>query len=494
MKVKQMSDKFDPFSGGPSSYYSPKKENKKSNSFVTVILVIILIGFGIYYGMNFLFLSKVDASFNVLNTEGENISATIKLSKDPMFSDSVINLQSGIKQEIKTGTYYYSARASGYISVSPNDSIEIKEDFSETIELEKEISLKINKIEFPEKVFINQSAILKIEVANTSTKEIYDISNIVIEGDLKDWEFDYINDHQEILSEENIVIPPKQSMNINLRYIVKETKNKKNDIKVRVKYKSDVTKANFEIIETPEINISGNLEKTIESGKNNNFTISIGNKKNKSPISDLKIELEINSENNENIEEWFTYDKGNILIPASQNTTISLLVEIPQYAREDNIVGELIFISSAFKENKIIPIKINIQEPTINFDTKLDKSTVNLDFDVNKNTVTKEYITLILDNKSTIDLDIVNLNIVNLDPDIKDCNNLIYISENSLPNKRVIRNIKPEIPITISAKDISLVNVSSRICGINVEYKHPFRVDETIIISKNIIINIEDSS
>ncbi len=492
-----MAEKFDPFSSGSTNYYNQTSEKKKSNGLVTFILVIILIGLGIYYGSNYLFLNKVDVTFNVKNTEGETIPANIQISKSAMFTDTVLNLQNGTTGELKKGTYYYQIQATGYKLYKSSTETEFKETFNKDFELEKNISLSLEKITFPEKVFKNQMAILSIEVINTSEKEIYDPSNIIVEGDIEDWAYEYVDNYQEVISVEDIVIPPKQRININLRYIVDDTGNKENDIEVRIKYKSDSKKTSFEITEIPDVTIKADIEKTIESGNNSNFTINIGNSKNSSPISDLKIALEINSEENENVKEWFNYDNGNILIPAKKNTTLSLSVSIPQYAKSDTLNGNLIFSSSAFDENKIIPIKITIEEPSIDFDTKLSTSETEINYDSNNTTTDKKYITLTLDNKSTIDIEIVNISILNLDPDKKDCNNYIYISENSLPDKRVIKNTKPEIPITIFAKDPSLIGDTinnSRICGINVEYKHPFRIDETINISKNIIINIEEKT
>ncbi len=490
-----MGNNFDPFGGGSSSnYYNKGNESKpKSNNLVTVVLVIILIGLAIYYGANYLFLSKVDVTFNVKNTEGETIPSVIKIAKDPMVTKVVLNLQNGTTEKIKKGNYYYSVQSSGYASENGKE-INIKETTKKDVSLEKNIPLTINSINFPEKVFAGQTATLIIHYRNTSENTAYTIDDLVIEGDVKKWNFAYTDSYSDPISKEQVVLSPRTESTIHVRYTVEETSKKSNKISVRVKYKKKETSKSFEIIQEPDIPITGTLSGELKSGESKNFTITIGNSKNSLPITDLTMEVEVSGNSNQDVNQWFTYPQGNILLDAKKNVTKPVSIVVPQTATDDLIEGKLIFRSSIFKDAKEIPIKFTIKEPSINFTASTNKSTIKLIYDVNNNVTNIEYVTLKLDNESTIDIEIIEIKVVDLDVTRKDCNNLIYISENALANNRVIRNTNPEVLMSINAIDPSLVGSlvnNTRACAINVSYKHPFRSNETLNVGSNLIINIE---
>lgn len=490
-----MGDNFDPFGGGgTSSYYNTGNDSKpKNNNLITVILVIALIGFGIYYGANYLFLSKVDVNFSVTNTEGENIPVIIKIAKDPMITKSVLTLQNGASEKVSKGTYYYQIEASGYNRIS-GEEIDIKENVMPKIVLEKNIPITISSIIFPEKVFAGQAATLTIHYKNTSESTAYTIDDIVIEGEVEDWDYVYTDSYSDPISKEQVVLSPRTESTVYVRYTVEKTEKKSNEVVVRVKYKEKETSKKFEIIDEPEIPINGNFTGEIKSGESKNFTITIGNSRNNLPITDLTMELEISGSNNQDINEWFTYPQGNILIDAKKNVTKSVSLAVPQTATDDTIEGKIILKSSIFRDAKEVPIKLTIKEPSINFTASTNKSTVKLVYDVNNNVTDIEYVTLKLDNKSTIDIEILEVKVVDLDATRKDCNNLIYISENALSNNKVIRNTSADVLMTINAIDTSLIGSlvnNTRACAITVDYKHPFRSNEIISVGSNLIINIE---
>jgi len=489
-----MSNNFDPFSSSPSGNYYGDDKKSKSNSFITVILVIAIIGFAIYYGSSYFFVSKVDLTFNIENTEGESISSKIYISKNYDMTDIILSLDNGISEKIKPGTYYYNIQTPGYSSEKKEIVISKKESKTQPIVLEKAINLKIHSITFPEKVYVGQNAILQIEYENTSENKSYSLSDLVIEGDIENWEYTTMNILQEEVSEELIVLTPKTRDTIFLKYNIINTSKKNNDVKVRVKYKTESKSTKFEIIEEPNINITGSLNKEIKSGESNNFTITINNSKNKISISDLTIDINVSGNgDNQDIEEWFNYSLGNIFIEPSKNKTESITVSIPQFAREDVIEGKVIFNSSAFKDPKEIDVKITVKEPTIDFSTNLSKSNITLNYDENNDFTNNEYIDLTLNNKSTIDIDLVEISVTDIDPIRKDCNNYIFIPENVPANMKVTRNTAPKVSLTITAKDTSLIGSllnNTRICNINVVYKHPFRELETETKSNSIIINI----
>ncbi len=489
-----MGNEFDPFGGGSNrNYYSGNNNKSKSNPIMTVILILALIGLLFFLGNKYLVLNKTDLTFNITNTENESISATIRISTNPMFTNITETFNNNETKKVKAKNYYYSVQASGYIGQN-KDTINLKgeKSITEPVKLEKEISLKISNIVFPEKVYVGQTAILKIFYENTSLNKAYTLDNLIIGGDINKWSYTVVDFASDPVT--STVLYPQTKSEIYLKYTIENTENKTNKIIIRVKYKKEEKTKSFEITEEPVIPINGDLSNEIKSGDSKNFTITIANSKNKIPISDLTISLEVTGTNNQDVNEWFTYPQGNILVSASKNESKTISVSVPQTATNDTIEGRLIFNSSIFREPKEIPIKITIKEPTINFSTNLNKKNITLTYDVNNNVTNIEYVIITLNNKSAIDIDLVDIKVLDLDPVKNDCNNFIYFSENSFPNMKVIANTKPELPITITASDPSLIGTlvnNTRMCNIVIEYKHPFRPNETIMESNNFSITIE---
>jgi len=491
-----MGNDFDPFGGSGKDYYSGSNNKKsKGNPIMTVILIIAIIGIGIYYGSSFLTLKKIDVTFKVTNTENESIPATIRISTDPMMSNIIETFSNNETKKISAKNYYYNVQSSGYIGLTKK-ALDLKGQKStktELVELEKNISLKISNIVFPEKVYAGQTAILKIFYENTSPTKSYSLDDLVIGGDINGWPYTSVDYASDPVTD--VVLYPQTKDTIYLKYTIEDTKSKTNDIKVRVKYKKDEKTKEFSIIEEPTIPITGKLTKEITSGDNANFSITISNSKNKIPIPDLTISLEVNGQNNNDVNSWFTYPQGNILVSASKNETKTVSISVPQTATNDTIEGNLIFDSSIFREPKTLPINITITEPNINFNTSLNKKNVNLTYDVNNNVTNIEYVTITLDNKSSIDIDLLDIKVLDLDPIKNDCNNFIYFSENAFPDMKVISNTKPELPITITAIDPTqigdLIN-NTRMCNIVIEYRHPFRPSETVMSSNNFSITVEE--
>ncbi|NCC71612.1 hypothetical protein EOM09_08630, partial [bacterium] len=341
-----MSTNFDPFGGEANNYYSQSQEKSKSNSLITTLLVIALIGFGIYYGANYLFLNKTEIKFDVKNTEGDIVSSKIIISKDTAGTDVILTLNNSDVGKIKKGTYFYKVQAQDYSPYTKTLDLKTEKTLkTETIVLEKAISLNIKRIVFPEKVYVGQNAILSVYYENTSKTTTYNLSDIVIGGDIKDWSFLPIDIFNDPISLEDIILSPGTESSFNLKYTVEDTKKEKNNITVRIKYKNKESTTSFEIIEEPNVTVSGNLTGEIKSGENKSYTITINNNRNKEPITDLSLSLDVNGLYNEDVIDWFTYPQGNILIEKSQNTTKPIFISVPQTAVDDVIEGKIIVTS-----------------------------------------------------------------------------------------------------------------------------------------------------
>jgi hypothetical protein len=486
-----MSSDFDPFGGGSQTYSSGEKKN--NNSLVTTVLIVLLLGFAIYYGATYVLFNKVELKFVVENTEGEKVPATINVGTDQLVTDIKYTFKSDETKKVDKKKYYYSVIATDYNPVlrQPLDLKKQKELKTEKITVEKKTDLSITNVIFPESVYVGQFALLNIFYKNSSQTETYTLDDIVISGDIKDWDFTIVDYYGDPI--ENLVISPDSENNFFLKYLVEDTEKENNKINVRLKYRNDEKIRDFKIIEEPNISIKGEIVSQVNSGEKKNFTITINNSKNKLAITDASLTLDINSEINDNVADWFTYPQGNILIPASRNESLQVSILVPQTAKEDLLEGKLFLKSSFFQEDKEIPISIQIREPPINFTSKLNKTQIVLNYDVNKDQIDMEYLTVTLENKSSIDIDITDVKILEIDPLRKDCNNFVLISQEALYNTKIITNTNQEIFAAITAKDTSLIGDLSnniRMCSIIVEYKHPYRTNETITLSNNFSIKV----
>ena len=492
-----MSD-FDPFGGGGFSidpgygYDYGKKKNTKGKGFFIFLVIVIII----YFIVKFLFLTTYIVDTSIQNTENQPLNANIIISKDSSFSNKVATLNDLETIKLKKGKYYYNIQMSGYNS--KRGDFTLKENYTIEEVLEKSIKLEIKNITFPSQVYANQEAVLEIEVENKSPTEIYNLDNLVFDGALKDWtDFTPINEVGFPISKEEITFPTTKIKTIKLRFTVPSDSKPKEklDATVKIKYKSSKKTVTFSIIEEPKINTSFVVNTTVKSGTVTSYKLTIDNSKNSISLTDLNLSLVIFSKiGQEGIDNWFKLPLGGVYVESKKKYEKMIDVEVPITALADEITGELRITSAAFKDPKIFPINLKIEEPDNFFNIKLDKSTINLDYDSNLQIVTNSaIIKLTLDNlKNDVPITIERVFFMDTSPR-NDCNNFIYIPTDTIP-QLIYKKSNQEVLITIGAVDSSLIGDlinNTRTCTINVLYKHPFRTNDTIEDYKNIVINVE---
>lgn len=485
-----MSD-FDPF-GDNTGYYPKKGNKKKGNKNITVLLIILLLVIAGYYAYqkDFLF-KKVEISFNVKNAENQSLNnASILLSKDYLMEKNVKTLKNSQIEKIRKGVYYYTVKENEYQSI-PRKKIEIKQNTTQDIKLEKDVSLKINNINFPKSIYPGQKAVLEINYTNNSLTKKYSLDDIVIDG-VKDWSLTILDVWGDPLENQEIFFEPAETATIKLEYVTKEISEKKGNISVRVKYKTEKKSFEFEILKKPEVNITGDVSGKINSGETKSFNLVVNNTKNKTEISDLIVEIDVNGKNNENVKEWFQEIYGNLYVFPSKNLPIALTINVPNTAKSDELVGKITFKSNAFEEPKQLPINLKIEELPINFVTKSDKTNITLKFDEDKNILSKEYANLKIN--SNVDVDIKKIEIINQDPTLTDCNHLILLPENPFGNNKVFKGIEISVLVTVTlieGEQAQAYKNTNRACGIAIEYQHPYRAQETLLNTTNFFINVK---
>ncbi len=489
---------YDPFGGGNKSEkynsydnYSESSNNnsKKTKSLITWLIILAIIGGIIYY----FFFNNATATFNVKNTEGKSISANIVISKSEDMIGKTEKITSTDSITLKKGKYYYSVQNKDYSS--KKGSFTLKSNIEVDVDpLEKNIKLKLIDLTASPQAFVGQSLKFNIEVENTSPTEDYNIDNFVFGGIIKDINNFNITDIEDnILDKSYFKIPSQTKQTIYFDFILPQTTKigDKQTIEVRIRYKLDKKSTTINVIKEPIITITPeNINTTLTSGETQTFKIKINNSKNKVTINDIIISLDINSEINENVNDWFNYPVNQILVNSQETNEQILTLTIPASAKADNIIGNLYVTSSTAPSlDKNIPIELEIKEPIISFIPTISNKTVNLIYDINTNTLSEEYRTLTLDNKSKVNIKVVSYSIEN-GTDTNDCSNFIYISD-SYSNITVLPGTKQEAIINIKAKDTNnlanLIN-TSRLCPIKINYLHPYREGEYLSSLENLTI------
>ena len=486
-----MSD-FDPFSGS-TDYHESSNRNKIPTSSKKYIKlgIWILIFIIVYY---FIFMNSAHLSFDVTNTEGGSINATVIVSKDASLSGKNIVIKNGDSKKLRKGTYYYKAQMPGYIS-STIESIKLKSDTTEPVTLEKNINLMITNIVFPEKVYIGQQGVtLRVDLKNTSSSQMYDLDNLSIKGNIEKWDYQVVDSLGNVKDKSTIKFRPQTSQSVFFRFNVPDNEkvSSSNTAIVGVKFRNSSKTTKFEIIEKPDIKVNFSLDDSLESGNSKNYNLVIDNSKNKQAIPDIKLKLDINSYLNPDVSSWFTIKPGDILVNSKEKHTEVINVNVPITAVADDIKGKLTITSLAFDTPRVFDISLKTSEPEIKFTTKLDKSTINLKYDTNSNSTDAQSVNLNLKNNMDLDIKIDSVYFNNIST-TEDCNNFIYISPNIIPSE-VRKHDSVDILIPIKAINPSLIGDltnNSRACVIKVIFDNPYQPGMVLKNSNNLVIYVK---
>lgn len=505
---------FDPFSGGSSfggnSLYK-KKKKVGASKYVKKILPILIVAVIIFLAVKYIFFYNIEISnITLMNTEDEIIdNAQIIFQKDGDPSNSqTFDIYDDVV--LRKGVYDIKIKAEGYNIVTKSNVDLTGDTYSINEILQKNIKLNILGMTFPQTVFKGQKIISKINVENKSATQKYTAENIIFESDVNINY--YFCDSQGILrKKEHIQLKPKTNENLFVCFELPDDLKIGNtySIQPRIKYlKAKSEKKEFVLKDKPNISVSiDSLEKEYVIGKTNSITFiyTINNNKNDVLINDMKIDLEIESTENSdlNVEQWFSYNKNQISIDPNSIKEDTIEVVIPNNAKAENLSGKFIFNSENLLEEAITKkFSIELKEPNIDYSISLDKDDVTLEYDVNNTSTNIIYPKLTINNNNEFPLDIQKIEINN-PTSKKDCNKLLHLSPGyvrtiySKTSEPILFEVNANIdeygnedPSYLQSIDIYNPNDLTRICEIRIYIEHPFREDQVIETAKNIEITI----
>jgi len=492
---------FDPFGGGSddrdsSSFgYSENKSkgnnNKLIKNTITWLIVIGIICVIVY----FLFFNNATITFETKNTEGKGIDATILISKDESLIGDLEKTTTGEPITLKKGTYWYSVQNRDYSS--KKGSFTLKSDNpGEVIVLEKNIKLKITEISAPEQIFAGQEFQLNISLENTSPTIDYNIDDLKFEGIIKD-----INDFQIVDVTNNVLdkslfkiyAQTKQDVILSSRLPSTTKIGDKQTLGISIRYKLDKKTTTVNVLKEPTITVTlTSMKTTLTSGDTKNFICKINNSKNNISLNDITYFIDVNSTNNGDVTSWFNIPANQTTVDKKETKDELINITVPTSAKADTITGTLFVRSSSFTKDQNFQIEIEIKEPLIKFTGTLNKETINLTYDENLNTTTEEYLNLKLTNNNPINIEVVDIAVEN-GSEREDCNNFVYIAD-TYKKMKILAGADQTALVNVKIIDLlegpNVIN-TSRVCVLNVIYKHPYRDDEYLEIKKNITIYVK---
>ena len=483
---------YDPFSGGGgfTSESKPEKTNdlsKKITKGIIIFVILAVIGFGIYY----FFFNTAEVYFEIENTEGQSVDASIRIKKlnsskeDIYSSDDVIKLNKNNKY-----TYRILPTSIDYNGIPTTEFTTEEETIS--ITLTKKIYLKIDSFSCPQKIFLGQKVTCQINLENTTNTQEYTVNDLVFEGTVTTWDdfknktFKFVDQHGNEISDVRKTIQPQTNSILLISFNVPTDKkiignNKK--IISRIKFTENKKEATFEIADSPEVSFSSEITKISKmfSGEEKVTSFIVDNSKNNSILSDLKLELDANYlsdfDYNLNITEAITITGPNISVDAKKRHPGTISIKLPNDTRAGKIEGNLILTGAVLPQEQKVNFTIVVEEPENKFNLNLSKRSENLLYDVNLQKTNLKTIDLQVDNQNNLKVKLNYITVENLLNN--NCEQWITVPE-LYNNYEVQSKEKPKIPIILESKDLSLVTeiIGTKLCALKINYSNPFTGEE----------------
>lgn len=354
--------------------------------FAVPIVLVILLLIGIFIAYDFFIGSQRNVSFNVLDTEGDNINgANIRILS--VTGEDIARTRSGENIELKLGSYNLDVRASGYERKSKNITVSGDGPIIIEMEINNDLELEGN---FPESFFSGEEITIEVTVINNGTDTVE--TNLLLDGDAKDG---------MVMSggKSLIVFPGTNLITITLKVNTspdRDLLSGSNSGVIRIKGLNNnraKIRGNFSItaFNQSDINIKiGNSTRdvdfrTLTAGSSSEKELRIENKSDNT-ISEITVELEITNTQfslNEDVENWFSFGPSNTIenILPDETRQISIIVSIP---------SSVIFPQGVSEEtiDGVFRVKSSFFEKEFNLDLKIEKPDTGISISGIKNTYT----------------------------------------------------------------------------------------------------------
>jgi len=372
-------DYDDPNSGQDDGLYEDTPMEKiggiadQIKPFVVPIILVIILLIGVFVAYDFFIGSKRNVSFNILDTEGDNINGA-NIIVFSISGEEIARVRSGQNLELKIGPYNLDVRASGFERKN-NKSITVSGDGPIVIVMEINKDLELEGT-FPENFFSGEQISIDVTVINneSDTVEI----NLVLDKDAEEgMEISY--------NKPLFVFPGTNQVIVTLKADTKPDQDLlggTNDGVIRIeglnnnsaKIRGDFTVTAFSSGDI-RIKIGGSSQsvdfKTVKAGSSSEKELRIENKSD-NIINDITVELEITNTKfspPEEVEEWFIFSPSNTIesILPEEIRIITIIVNIPSsmifpQGENEEIIDGVFRVKSSFFE-KEFNLDLKVKKP-----------------------------------------------------------------------------------------------------------------------------------
>ncbi len=454
-----------------------------------IIAVIVILGV-IYFAYDFFIGSIREVNIYVKDYEKEPIeNSQIKIIDSSGHKVFEKEGSSYYLVNLRKGSYIVEVSATGFKKAT--ETIEVSEDSSITIKLEKDLPLEIISLEFPERLFLGQEFTASAYVKNTGNYSSK--PEVLLEDALEEFTCELDRVIVGAHSTEEVKIFCKVPSGI----LIKGSCEQKT-AKARIKYLASSEQAKFELCNAPEIAL-GDVSFSVNpvSMPKQKKDISIKNNA-KFEIEGTELSIEIVSATKnapEEIKSWlaFTrvtseprYKRALPAIGAKETVYEPLEITLPPWARAETVYGNIVlnapFLNEPIKSDLVIKItkeaKVQLK-PTISpskisiyeRDGQIDEQTVKLTI-TNQGDLKVENLDVIIENSGECTQEwlkpLKTLSIAEIDAKKSAIVALIASAPSSVPQNTTMRCIlslsyeNPLPPNDIKVQDIGFIEITKK--------------------------------
>ena len=450
---------------------------KKFLPHIIALIVIVVIAFLAY---DFFIGSVLSVTVTIKDTEGKMLNDnSIKIyaegQDEAIFTDSD---SSTYDLQLKSGSYRYIVAADGYDTAKSSFTVSA-DDKEPVIKIKKDIDIDIIDFEqnFPEKLYAGSITSFSIKLKNNSDDAAENIS-IVAEDDIEGWITATVGSIQPNSTKDvqiEINVPPNAEVS-------DEEEGDQKNAAIRIKYTTKESDTDFILYQNPAVEMD--LDEAsfgAKAGEKDQDTIGIENK-NKFPIEDLTLTIEITTATNNSpseVRRWFQFTEvANMPNPqeieitrieARGDVEKELQVIIPTTAqKESDIKGNIILNAPYLAEPIKRTLTLDVKEGADYGITVSTRSPIDIEWDETIGNYEEKIIDIDVKNTGNLDLENIVLSVSNKVICDSSWLTLIDYQINSLP-KGVTEELKAKItaPIAIRGRE------ESKHCNLHYRYDDP---------------------
>ena len=334
---------------------------------ILVVALLVVVGIG-YVAFDFFIGSIKTIDFNVTDTEGKPLAATVKVLNGD--GKEIARAENNDAVSIRKGNYTVKAAASGgYKTVQ--ESITVEEDKTIDLKIEKNWNLDLSA-ELPDQLVQGEKRIVNVAIENKGNEDVE--TGLVLEGE------GFSSSRVSYTYQKPVFIPAGQVANVELEILVKAEAKIGEELKGALRIEgldnpnAKATKE-FQLLtfNASKINVSPTtISLAVKEGAIATKTITLENK-NEYPLNDVQLNAIILTNQYTEIEtvgKWIEFSEQTISIGPREKKVINLNVKpvigesaIPEYEDEEKISGNIVISNSFYR--KEIPLNITLSKAKV---------------------------------------------------------------------------------------------------------------------------------